>query len=101
MSIRVPLSKPVMAHGEEIAAIELRQPETKDVIKIGLPTLIVPSAGGEAGVEIRQAIVARYIVVLGGVPMSTVESLSLADHSALTAAVMSFFGQGGGEASNS
>ena len=94
----VALSRPVMAHGVELSELTLREPTTKDVIELGLPTLIIASAdGGGTGVEIRQPVIARYISRLAQVPMGTVEKLSLPDFSRATAAVMDFFGMGDGE----
>lgn len=97
-AVTVPLSKPVTAHGEEVGELTLREPLTKDVIELGMPTLIVVGDDGGAGVEVRTRVVARYISRLAAVPMSTVEALSLKDHTACTAAVMGFFGMGDGEA---
>ena len=98
----VSLSKPIKAHGDDVSEITLREPTTKDVIEIGLPTLIIPGDDGQStGVEIRQKVVARYISRLAAIPMGSVEALSLSDFSLCTAAVMGFFGQGGGETSAS
>ncbi len=94
----IKLSKPITAHGDEVSEITLRDPGTKDVIELGLPTLIIPSDDGKsAGVEIRQKVVARYIMKLAAIPLSSVESLSMNDFSRCTAIVMGFFGQGDGE----
>ena len=40
-AVTVNLSKPVTAHGEEVDELTLREPLTKDVIELGMPTLIV------------------------------------------------------------
>lgn len=100
MSVTVPLAKAIKAHGEEVSELSFREPTTKDVIEIGLPTLIIPGDDGQStGVEIRQKVVARYISRLAAIPMGSVEALSLSDFSHCTAAVMGFFGQGDGETS--
>jgi len=99
MSAVIPLSKPIKAHGDEVSEISLREPTTKDIIELGLPTLIIPGADGQStGVEIRQPVVARYICRLAAIPMGSVESLAVKDFSLCTAAVMGFFGSGDGEA---
>lgn len=99
MSAVIQLSKPIKAHGDEVSEISLREPTTKDIIELGLPTLIIPGADGQStGVEIRQPVVARYISRLAAIPMGSVESLSVKDFSLCTAAVMGFFGSGDGEA---
>jgi len=94
----IKLSKPIKAHGEEVSEITLRDPSTKDMIELGLPTLIVIGSDGKStGVEVRQAVVARYIMKLAAIPLGAVESMSMYDFSVCTAAVMGFFGQGAGE----
>jgi hypothetical protein len=97
-AVTVPLSKPVTAHGEEVGELAFREPLTKDVIELGLPTLIVVGDDGGSGVEVRTKVVARYISRLAAVPMSTVEALALKDYNAASAAVIGFFGTGDGEA---
>ena len=100
--VTVQLNKPITAHGEEVSQITLREPTTKDVIELGLPTLIVISEDGKStGVEVRQKVAARYIMKLAAIPLGAVESMSMQDFSSCTAAVMGFFGQGDGEASES
>lgn len=99
MSALIKLSKAIKAHGDEVSEITLREPITKDIIELGLPTLIIPGDDGQStGVEIRQKVVARYISRLAAIPMGSVESLSVKDFSLCTAAVMGFFGSGDGEA---
>lgn len=98
MSVTIPLSKQIKAHGADIDVITLREPSTEDVIELGLPTLIIPGADGSStGVEIRQGVIARYVMRLGGVPMTSVKAMSLKDFSLCTAGVMSFFGGDDGE----
>lgn len=98
MSTTVQLSTPIKAHGDELAALDLRAPTTEDVIELGLPTLIIPGADGQStGVEIRQPVIARYVSRLAAIPLGSVKSLSLKDFSLCTAAVMGFFGQDDGE----
>lgn len=98
----VPLSKPVTAHGESLSELTLREPTTKDIIELGLPTLIIPGDDGQStGVELRQKVIARYVSRLASIPMSSVEALTIKDFSLATAAVMSFFGSGDGETATS
>ena len=98
--IIVNLSKPVMAHGEEVDRLTLRAPTSEDVMQIGLPTLLVPGADGESvGVEVRTPVVGKYISRLAGVPLSTVKALPFCDFEKCIGAVMGFFNNGdGGEA---
>lgn len=100
MSTVVNLSKPIKAHGDEVFEITLRDVETKDIIELGLPTLIIPSSDGKSvGFEIRQGVVARYVVRLAKIPMSSVEALAPSDWSKCQEAVMGFFGMSDGEPS--
>lgn len=100
--ITIQLNQPIKAHGEEVSQLTLREPTTKDVIELGLPTLIIIGGDGKStGVEVRQAVVARYIMRLAAIPLGAVESMSMNDFSVCTATVMGFFGQGDGEASGS
>ncbi len=102
MSVTVPLSKPIKAHGDDVVELTFREPTTEDVIELGLPTLIIPGADGQStGVEIRQPVVARYVSRLAAIPMGSVKALSLKDFSLCTAAVMGFFGEGDGETAKS
>ncbi|BAO88915.1 phage tail assembly protein [Caballeronia cordobensis] len=90
--MKVSLSKPITAHAEEVLELDLRDPTAKDVMELGYPYLVVQSDDGQ-GVELRPKVVARYVVRLAKIPMSSVEQLAIGDLSALQAHVMSFFGQ--------
>lgn len=95
-AVTIPLTQSITAHGEQVSELTLRPPTTKEVIEIGLPTLLIPTDDGQTGVEIRQRVVARYISRLAAIPMGAVESLSLSDHSACVGVVMGFFGRTAG-----
>ncbi len=91
----VPLSKPITAHGEETAELNFREPTTEDVMQIGVPQLLIPSADGESvGVEVRTKVVGQYIARLAAIPMSSVKQLSIKDFNACTGVVMGFFNGG-------
>ncbi len=93
----VQLSKPIMAHGEEVSSITMREPVPKDLMELGSPMLMIPSADGKtAGIEIRTAVVARYISRLAAIPMSSVESMSVADFTACQGAITPFLLSGEG-----
>lgn len=99
MSTVITLSKPITAHGEEIAEITLREPTSEDVMQIGLPTLLIPSSDGESvGVEVRTKVIGQYISRLGAIPMPSVKALTLADFTRCQGVVMGFFSSGDGEA---
>lgn len=77
--IVIQLKKPIKAHGEEVTSLTLREPVPEDVMQVGSPILIIPSATGETGFEVRAKIIAAYIAKLGGIPPSSVKDMHLAD----------------------
>lgn len=93
--MKVALSKPITAHGEETSELTFREPTTEDVMQIGMPQLLIPSADGESvGVEVRTKVVGQYISRLAAVPLSSVKSMSIKDFNACTGVVMGFFSAG-------
>lgn len=98
MSTTVPLRKPIKAHGEEVEELTLRDIGVKDIMELGTPLLIIPSADGKsAGMEIREAVIGRYISRLAKVPMSSVEAIDPKDWPKFKAVVMGFFEESDGE----
>lgn len=89
----VTLSKPIRAHGKDMDVLTLREPTVKDVMEIGQPFLIIVG-DGDTGVRIQQKVVGLYIVRLAGIPLSSVEKLTLADFGVAQAVVLGFFGTG-------
>ena len=99
MNATIILKTPLVVHGEEVAELTLREPTSEDVMQIGTPTLLIPSADGESlGVEIRARVVGQYIMRLAAIPLSSVKALSIADFQQCTRVVMGFFGSGDSEA---
>ena len=101
MSTVIQLIKPIKVHGEEVCEIALADIVTKDIMEVGLPTLMIPSADGKSvGVEIRQPIIAQYVIRKGKVQRSSLESLHPADWGKCQAWCMGFFDMGDGEETN-
>lgn len=94
MTITLTLARPIVAHGEAISQLTLRAPTTKDVIELGQPILLIPGADGSAGIEVRPAVVARYLTRLAGINPKAVESLDLADFRRAQGVIIGFFGDG-------
>jgi hypothetical protein len=86
------LTKPITAHGAEIAELELREPTGQEIIDIGFPYLIVIGDDDEQSMRIQVKTVAKYISKLSGIPPSSVGNLSPNDISRLAGVVLSFFG---------
>lgn len=75
----IPLKKTITAHGKELAVLTLKEPEPEDLFALGSPVLIVPSATGDSGIEIRAKVIAAYIARLAKIPPSSVKDMHIAD----------------------
>lgn len=84
---KVPLHRPIQAHGEEVRELALREPSGKDLRLCGMPYRVTQ---GEE-VVIDSAVMARLIVSLAAIPMSSVDQLSAGDFQEVTGVVMGFF----------
>jgi len=84
------LQKPVMAHGERIHVIDLKEPNGGHVRRLGYPFTI----NKDGQVVLFGDVVARYVSELGGVPPSTVDSMTPADLYELGWSVAGFFLKG-------
>lgn len=88
--IRVPLSKPVTAHGEEVRELAFREPTGADVVRCGVP------ARFEFGAEIVEPVfdapkMAAMLAVLADVPPSTIGQLTANDWTTCAWSVARFF----------
>lgn len=90
MSKVIPLSRPVMAHGEEVGSLELSVPTGQQVCDFGLPYSM--TADGEVTLNMKS--VKRYIVALAAVPASTVDQMAPTDINTIAWEVAGFFLQG-------
>lgn len=81
---KVPLRKPIQAHGEELTSLTLRRPTGRELRIVGVPLLFL--AGG--GVLMEPAAMAGMIGELASVPPSSLDQLVGSDYSALAIAVM-------------
>ncbi|MEK6788509.1 MAG: phage tail assembly protein [Pseudomonadota bacterium] len=80
------LQVPVDAHGETVTNLVLKRPTGEQVGRLGLPYVVV----GEAP-DFKMAVVMKYIVVLAGVPDSTVRQMDPVDLNSLAWAICGFF----------
>jgi hypothetical protein len=92
--MKIPLSQPIKAHGEELHVLELAEPGTKDVRELGYPFSATPGANGEADLKLFPEIGARYIVRLAKIPMSSVDQLTPGDFLIIHTELCGFFGEG-------
>nr|WP_314074885.1 phage tail assembly protein [uncultured Roseococcus sp.] len=86
---KVTLHRPIKAHGEELHVLELREPTGRDLRICGLPYRV--TQGEEIIVD--SAVMARLVVSLASIPMSSVDQLSAPDFQEVTGVVMGFFQQ--------
>ena len=93
MSVTLQLTKPITAHGKEIFEITLREPNTEDVREFGSPFLVVPYDTDNMAIEIRASIVAKFIMRLAGIPLSSVDKLCIKDFFNCQKVVLGFFGE--------
>ncbi|EKN6252616.1 TPA: phage tail assembly protein [Yersinia enterocolitica] len=73
--MKLTLTTPITAHGEEITEIEIRDPTGKDVRELGYPYQLNP----DDSVKLLSAVVCKYITRLGNIPPSAVDSMSPPD----------------------
>lgn len=82
------LKKPITAHDEERSSLELRPLSPADARAIrALPYYIA----ADESVRIDTEAVAKYIVRIAGIPMSSVDQLDVADFNGLAWMIAGFF----------
>lgn len=82
----IKLSKAIVAHGEELTELTLREPTGKDIRTCGSHI-----TGNGRGGSIDTEAIARYISALAEIPPSSVDLLSGADFLKAQSAVLGFF----------
>lgn len=92
MSVTLPLSKPIEAHGRQYEELELREPTGADLAACGFPFKFTLGDGGNQTVSPDAAVIAALISRLGNIPPGSVGQLSVADWAACMGAVFGFFG---------
>lgn len=84
-AITFKLSKPIQAHGAELAELALRRPTVKELRQCGAPYRVV-----QGGVQWDYDACARLLVAICGIPPSSVEQLDAADFDDLAAILVGF-----------
>jgi hypothetical protein len=90
----VKLTKPVDAYGDQIHEITFRPPTGKDIRKTGLPSMATTEDGITTTRTDMEAM-AKLVVVLGNVPLSTFDAMALPDIMKCSETIMSFFTESG------
>jgi len=84
------LNNPVTAHGETVSVLEFTEPTGKDVRELGYPYQM----NQDESIKLQAHIIAKYIVKLANVPLSTVDQMSPGDLNSAGWLVAGFFLQG-------
>jgi len=87
----VKLSKPITVGDTQLTELDLKMPTVDDVAEIGYPFLMIQNDNGTA-IQLQPKVVLKYASKLGGVPPSSLKSISMTDLTNLQTAVMGFFG---------
>jgi hypothetical protein len=96
--VRIPLSAPIEAHGEEISELVLRKPLPAWARAIGL----MPYRMTESNIpDINVPVACQYVSKCAGVPPSSIDQLDIADLNAACWAVTNFFWQRDSQTSDS
>lgn len=69
------LGHPITAHGETLSVLEFNEPTGKDVRELGYPYQM----NQDESIKLQAHIIAKYIVRLANVPLSTVDQMSPGD----------------------
>lgn len=83
----LPLSKPIIAHGERVNVLELREPTYDEVEAIGIPFSYTTS--GEMKLDTGSSL--KYLPILAGIPRSSASQLSLKDVFMASMTIVGFF----------
>lgn len=84
------LGHPITAHGETLSVLEFNEPTGKDVRELGYPYQM----NQDESIKLQAHIIAKYIVRLANVPLSSVDQMSPGDLNAAGWLVAGFFLQG-------
>jgi hypothetical protein len=86
-----PLRKKIMAHGEELEAITLREPTAADINRCGYPVILRPLTGGGIQVTVDEEKMSAMISTLAVIPPSSVSKMHTRDWATVSVWLTSFF----------
>lgn len=96
MTKEIVLTAPIMAHGEKLHVLELREPSFDEVESLGFPFTV----NSDGGIKVDSAASLKYIPLLAGIPRSSAQKLTLRDVFMISMSIMSFFTASGAETSS-
>jgi hypothetical protein len=92
MSVTLPLSEPISAHGKILEALELRKPTGVDIRRCGVPYVLREDTYGKTEISFNCENVAKLIETLAQIPESSVNGMSAEDFQAAMGVITGFFG---------
>ncbi|NDV11676.1 phage tail assembly protein [Crenobacter caeni] len=93
--VRIQLSVPIKAHGEEITELVLRKPSPDEAKTIGVLPYRMNDYSSIPDINISAA--CRYVSLCAGIPPSSVDQMDIADLNTACWAVTGFFWQRGSQ----
>ena len=88
MTIQIKLKKKINVLDKEIDTIELREPTTRDVRRLGMPIAI----GATSEASINMDVCAKYLVALSNLTDGDIDKLSVDDFVEAAMNIATFFG---------
>jgi Phage tail assembly chaperone proteins, E, or 41 or 14 len=90
MSVTIPLTRPIEAHGKTLTELTLQEPRGRDIAACGLPRTFTRKGDTSTMVTDAGAIHA-YIVRLGNIPPPSADALCASDWMDVMGAILGFF----------
>ena len=91
--IKIDLSKPIVVIGEERTSLTLREPTGAMLARAGSYIRVVQRDDGDTAIEPIPGGMNKLIAASAGIPVSSVEMMSMRDINAAQLAVMSFLSE--------
>lgn len=88
MTIQIKLKKKINVLDKEIDTIELREPTTRDVRRLGMPIAI----GADENAGMNMEVCAKYLVALSNLTDGDIDKLSMEDFIEASMNIVTFFG---------
>lgn len=88
MTITIKLKQKINVLDKDINTIELREPTTRDVRKLGMPITI----GADGKADMNMEVCAKYLVALSNLTDGDVDKISVEDFIEIAARIVAFFG---------
>lgn len=85
------LKTPIMAHGEKLHVLELREPTYDEIEAIGFPFTLTE----KGAVKLDSSAALQYLPLLAGIPRSSASQMAKMDIFKACIAILNFFTQSG------